>query len=575
MTDTISLSSLDRSFADFIVRIESKHCEKLWIGAALASAVSCRGDVCLDLDAAQNYSVRDSGGGEELPVPPMDVWVRELSGCSAIGKPGDFTPLVLDESGRLYLHRSWDAEKKVAEDILARISLGQIPNGMENSLLERYFPEGCSDRHQREAARSAMVNRFTVITGGPGTGKTSTVARILLMQAEMNTHGPLRIVLAAPTGKAAARLKQSLDHSFDRMDLDSAVRERLPGEVVTVHRLLGAQPGRARFRRNKDNQVPCDLLVVDEASMVDLSLMARLLEALPAESRLILLGDRDQLSSVEAGAVLADLCSGIGASRHSSDSAAVIQLTKSYRFDENSGIGVLSRLVQRGDGAAAVELLNSGLYGDLVWRILPSPAEFHTEFRAAVQKGFAGFALAVSPEEALDALEQFRVLTPHREGAVGVVSLNRLAETVLALDSTGNGRPAYRPLMVSGNNYEMELFNGDIGVATGDKECGDIFFTSSVGGVRRVTAVRVPSHESAFAMTIHKSQGSEFDRVLIVLPDRMSPVLCREMLYTAITRARSGLEIWGTEAVLVEAIQRTSVRRSALAEHLGRQGRFV
>ncbi len=274
--------------------------------------------------------------------------------------------------------------------------------------LDRYFPSEGDERDlQREAALAALSRRFTVISGGPGTGKTTTVARILALLVELADGAPPRIMLAAPTGKAAMRLKQSIVHSVERLSISETVRSALPQEVSTIHRLLGVIPGRSAFRHNRDNPLPCDVLVVDEASMVDLPLMSRLLDALRADARVILLGDRDQLASVEAGAVLADICAVGSLSPFDGDRPAIVHLTKSYRFADESGIGRLSRLINAGDGDGALALLRSGLFSDVCWRPLPPAETFAESLTAAAGEGYAPFVRASDPAEALDALERF------------------------------------------------------------------------------------------------------------------------------------------------------------------------
>jgi exodeoxyribonuclease V alpha subunit len=576
--DAIQLSSLDHHFADFVTRIEGSHCDGLWIAAALVSSVTGRGHVCLDLPkAAGSGIVAYQPAGDPLQTPPADHWLELLSDCTTVGRPGDFTPLVLDSAGRLYLHRSWDSERRVAEGVLARSAALPVDAAALAAGLDRYFPPTAAESDlQREAALTALSRGFAVISGGPGTGKTTTVARILALMIELADGDPPRILLAAPTGKAAMRLNQSILNSFERMSLSENVRSALPREVSTVHRLLGVIPGRSAFRHNRDNPLPCDVLVVDEASMVDLPLMSRLLDALRNDARVILLGDRDQLASVEAGAVLADICAGGGPDTGiSGDRPAIVHLTRSYRFSDESGIGRLSRLINAGDGDGALALLKSGLYQDVCWRPLPSAEAFADAFTVAACEGYAPFARSAVPAEALEALERFRVLAPHRTGRHGVGELNRLIDTALSrLRPTGSSSIALKPVMITGNTYDLGLFNGDTGVLVGAAGDGtEAFFPDPGSRVRRVSALRLPAHETAFALTIHKTQGSEFDGVLVILPNQMSDVLSRELLYTAVTRARNYVEIWGDEEVFRKAVERRIERSSGLRDRLWKGGR--
>lgn len=602
--ETFRLGSLDHHFACFIERLDSAPCDELWLAAALASNAAGRGHVCIDLEQAAGGEVQPFlPAATPLRAPGAERWRAALAPCDTVGRPGDYTPLVLDGAGRLYLHRSWDHERRVAEGILSRLAPQAVDGERLRRGLDRYFPPTADTPDlQRVAAAAAVTRRFTVISGGPGTGKTSTVARILALLIELAGEREPAIALAAPTGKAALRLRQTLLEATQRLGLSAAVRERLPNRVETIHRLLGVVPGSASFRHNRANPLTCDALVVDEVSMVDLPLMARLLEALPETARIVLLGDRDQLASVEAGAVLADICdrgvrhpfsAGFRAlaedlcgplpaesepaptDNHLPLADGIIHLTTSHRFGAESGIGSLSRLINAGDGAAALDLLRCGTHEDLAWRPLPPAGGFEAAFRGAALEGFGGYARAATPEAALAELERFRVLSPHREGGCGVMNLNRLAGDALGV-RRGEGEPWPRllPVMVTANSYELGLFNGDTAVLMDDPESGRraAFFPDPEGGLRRLSPLRLPAWEPAFALTVHKCQGSEFERVLLILPERMSEALSRELLYTAVTRARRRVEIWGDGEVFRRAVERRIERSSGLRERLWGRG---
>ncbi len=448
-----------------------------------------------------------------------------------------------------------------------------------------------------------MTKRFSVISGGPGTGKTTTVAKILVLLLEQSGID-LEIALAAPTGKAAARLKESIISSKNKgssepgyLDCPDRVKEAIPEEASTLHRLLGFISGSPYFRHDQENPLTADIVVVDEASMVDMALMSKLLQALLPRTRLILLGDKNQLASVEAGAVLGDICDtgnihsfskkfcrdfkevtggGILVFPEGSDnpsiSDCIVQLQTSYRFDENSGIEALSRAVNTGDRAKAETILTSGKYTDLVWK--PLPGDLMRTIEDTVIKGYESYLKSLEdPGSIFDLFDRFRILCALREGPFGVIAVNRLAERILKnaglINPVGRWYEG-RPVMITRNDYTLNLFNGDVGIVLRDPETGDhrVFFPLSGGEYRKIHPVRLPEHETVFAVTVHKSQGSEFDSVSLVLPDRDTPVLTRELLYTGITRARDNVEISGTLDVFKMAVSRRIERTSGLRDAL-------
>ena len=307
-------SDIDRHFADFLLRLEGREEPKLWLAAALASSATQSGNVCVDLESIAGESLSEQENEtSENRAPDLSAWVSVLKQSKVVGEPGDFRPLVLDQASRLYLYRYWKYERQVADALreLANSDLFDFdPTLVEKGLSTLFPPQGGEGLDwQRLAALTMILRRFSLVTGGPGTGKTSTVLRILaLLLAQPGLEG-MRIALAAPTGKAAARLKEAVQQSKETLDVTAEVLARIPEEASTLHRLMGFMPGSRTFRHNRGNPLPFEMIVVDEASMVDLPLMAKLLDALPGDARLLLLGDRDQLASVEPGAVFGDICS--------------------------------------------------------------------------------------------------------------------------------------------------------------------------------------------------------------------------------------------------------------------------
>ena len=524
MNGELQFSALDRQFGSFIERLHGRPAPQLREAAMLVSRRRAEGHICIP--------------------------VQELPASSTVGSGEAFTPLVLDR-GQLYLRRYWEYEQHLARVILARAASTTKP-----------LRQRAAD-WQQVAAENAVARNFSVITGGPGTGKTHTVRMILRLLREQDGGAELKITLAAPTGKAAARLSDAL-------------RGEAAEEATTIHRLLGTIPDSPYFRHNAERPLTADVVIVDEASMVDLALMAKLIDAVPLTSRLILLGDRDQLASVEAGNVLSDICAAAEAEQ-SPLHGAVVQLQKNYRFGATGGIYTLSHAVNAGDADAAVAALQRVEDDEVQWRKLPAAPDLADAIGTRIVAGFRSSLETPDPATALAHLQEFRVLCALRHGPFGVESLNSLAEEALAgagLLHPRSGWYAGWPVMITRNDHNLGLFNGDSGIILPDPEAGGelrAFFISAEGKLRRFLPSRLPLHETAFALTVHKSQGSEFDRLLLLLPENDSPILTRELLYTGITRARRAVEIWSNEEILRAAIARRTERTSGLREALSEQ----
>lgn len=596
-----ALSDLDWHFARTLSDIAGENDDVVRLAAALVSRAVAQGHVCLDLAAATGEVELVAEDGEPLTVrlPAAAQWHTALAASAVAGPPASAAPLVLD-GDRLYSRRYWRYETRFAELVRARCTdVEPALTATEiAAALDRLFgaPAEATD-WQRVAAVVALHRRLCIVSGGPGTGKTFTVAKILALLAENHrraTGGMPAVVLVAPTGKAANRLGESLRETAPRLVCDEEVRELLRGKPMTIHRALGRRARtRTGFVHDESNPLRADVLVVDEASMVDVALMARLFAALRPPARVILLGDRDQLASVEAGAILADLCGDGGGVAYSRAMAArigvygggataavpaattvapladsVVVLSRNYRYGGASGIGQAATAINRGDAAALFDILDSPKYADVS---LAAPIDRDGDaLMERIDGALAGLFKAQDIAERLRALTGFRVLCAVRRGPFGVEQLNRVVEARFRAAGWIEGEREFypgRPIMVVQNDAETRLFNGDVAVvAESSGEMRACF--PDPDGVRLVSPGRLPSHETVYATTIHKSQGSEFDEVAVVLPDKASPLLTRELLYTAVTRARGRVTIHATPEIVSRAVQRRVERASGLPDRL-------
>jgi exodeoxyribonuclease V alpha subunit len=550
--------------------------ESVRLAVALAVRAVRQGSVCVDLgsfgDAAPSGATETAG--EPLPWPAAAGWLDRVA-----AGPLAQRSVVRADHGLLYLDRYWREEQQVRDDLVAR--LGAPAPAVDESLLERsaarLFP-GDAYAEQRAAALSTARRPTTVLTGGPGRGKTTTVAGLLALLAEQTEHAGgrrLRIALAAPTGKAAARMQEAVTASLGahpepgRPEFTADDRRRLAGlQAGTLHRLLGWRPGSStRFRHDRSNRLPHDVVVVDETSMVSLTLMARLLEAVRPDARLVLVGDPDQLASVEAGAVLADLVTGLG----ERDTDVVAALVTDHR-SESAAITRLAAAIQGGDPDAALAVLAAG--DGAVELVHPDDASGLTGLQDELTRhalDVRGLALAGDAVGALAAAERHRLLCAHREGPWGVAHWNRQVERWL-----GEASDAYlgaavgaewypgRPVLITANDYGLGLFNGDTGVVLAEGE----HLRAHISGGASFAVSRLGDVETLHAMTVHKSQGSQAETVTVLLPDEASPLLTRELFYTAVTRARRRVRVVGTPDAVRAAVDRRARRATGLAARL-------
>ena len=537
--------------------------EQVLLATALAVRAVRQGSTCVDLATVADLPLEDDPA---LPWPDVPAWQASVGRSPLVG-----VRVLRVDNGLLYLDRYWREEVQVCDDLLARLArpAPQVDTAALDAGVLRVFPAAGYDE-QRTAARAAAERWTTVLTGGPGTGKTTTVAGLLALlaeQAELESGGArrLRIALTAPTGKASARLQESVD--AETRALPAADRARL-GELKasTLHRLLGWRPDSStRFRHDRGNRLPHDVVVVDETSMVSLTMMARLLEAVRADARLVLVGDPGQLASVEAGAVLADLVDGFGRR----DVSPVAALTTAHRF--GGGIAELATALRGDDADRVVEVLRSG--GD-VELVDPADERAMAAFRATVTEAALAVRLAAEAgdaEAAVAALDRHRLLCAHREGPYGVTGWNRQVERLVA-DRTGvthyDEWYAGRPVLVTANDYGQGLYNGDLGVTVRLVDGRLRVVVPGADGLKEFATTRMAGVQTVHAMTVHKSQGSQAREVSVVMPPDDSPLLTHELFYTAVTRAQDKVRVIGTEESVRAAVARTVQRASGLARRL-------
>ncbi len=637
------ISNLDYYCSLILCRTAKENDPVILLSVAFTSMASIRGNVCLDIDEfagktlSWNDSVSPESGHSCLKFPEKNNWIESIENSSIIGKSTEY-PLVFDGKSRLYLARYYDFQQRIVENIIQRMQKkpDDVDVNILNQGLDRLFPcaqssdfqEPVTENHeikkiknsfekksgieaidmmdegiriQRQAAMNAVLRKFTIISGGPGTGKTFICEKIIELlndQADAASLPHPGIIAVAPTGKAASKLKNGL----------------------TIHRMLGASNRSNQFLHSKETPIQCDVVIIDEASMIDIALMARLLEAVPDNARLIMLGDKNQLASVEAGAVFGDIC------RSKLMSDVLTDLKYNFRSNGNSGIDKLAKAVNSGDTLEVEKLLLNNCHGadpdlpgfasqqkmkvtrsfckDFLIKkeddicFVETNNEANGRIKDEIVKEYLQFMKEDDPETALEQFAKFRILCAHRKGYYGTEYFNAMTESLLR--SLIKDDFYKKPVMVNVNDYYKNLFNGDTGIVVKTKDGTAKVFIKKEIEKKRINNYKkdkkdignsgqessgnastvltsflfsdFPPHEDAFAITVHKSQGSEFDHVLLVIPDILTPVVTRELLYTGITRAKQKLTIAGNIEVIKEAVSLSVHRNSAITELIDSYG---
>jgi exodeoxyribonuclease V alpha subunit len=521
------------------------------VSCALVSKSLSEGHICLDpVSMAGSQKPLSETNSLVFTYPDAETWTQALKESSMVSE-GLQTPLVLDSAGKLYLARYFDFQNRLVDNIAQRVSLSEVP--MEEILMDEalmnFFPNGANHLlPQKNVVKNALFKKFTLISGGPGTGKTFVISIIktLLHLLPKKKGDPIqRIICLAPTGKAASKLE----------------------EGSTIHSVLRPLVHGPGFYFNSKNPLNADVLIIDEASMIDLPLLVRLLEAVPLETRIIMTGDKHQLTSIQAGAVFSDLCS------VNELHTQTFTLDYNFRSRGKTGIEKLSNAINDRNIQDFESLLLSCDYPDLVFEDYHDAKSVMTTLQNHITKEYRPFGNAKNEEEALSKLDDFRVLCAHNKGDYGTLQINHLCEKILrSLNNSGmEERPFIKAVMVTSNDYKKGLFNGDTGVAIEKNGKTTAFFKGLDNKLKQYRYSDLPSHEAAFAITIHKSQGSEFDSVLMVIPDRFSPVVTRQLLYTGVTRAKKKVILIGNLDIMKAAIRMNTIRHSGIKECLGKK----
>ena len=542
------LSDLDYHFARSMAKAFNESDPIVLASCALVSKFLFEGHVCVDVSGLSGtLRLISEITGDQVQFPDLNAWTTSLQKSSMVSDTTR-TPLVMDDGLCLYFSKYYDFQNRLAKNIAQRICVpaAGMDESMVDGMLASCFTEDSEPiRCQKNAVKAAILNWFTIISGGPGTGKTTVTAvikKILIDHATTQGQPEPRIMCVAPTGKAASKMDQG----------------------STIHSILKPLKSGPGFFYHRHNLLSTDVMIIDEASMIDIALLTRLLEAVPLTARVIILGDRHQLSSIQAGSVFSDICTVKALSAH------IFQLDYNFRSKGKTGIENLSKAINENDAQTLEGILTAGLYPDVVFDPIGDRTLVEATICPHILEGYRSFGLADTIETALDRLDDFKILCAHNSGPYGVLQVNHVCENILRSDRNFAIQDKFfkRMIMVTANDYKKGLFNGDTGIVFEKKEGVNTFFKSTDNTIKHYRASDLFGVDTAFAITIHKSQGSEFETVLIIVPDKLSPVMTRQLLYTGVTRAKTRVIIAGDIHIIKKAIRVSIKRNSGLSTSL-------
>lgn len=557
-----SITSIE--FAHFLLDMFPTIDDNVLLAGFLALQATIQGDTHLDIHSIESQ-IAGEEGLEGFVFPERELWIQSLQQSEVICSPGEQGILILEDQRYLYVHKYWFYENSIAAWVSERV---RSHNHVSRVLIDDLASS--DNEEQNKAIELSLSSPFSIISGGPGTGKTYTVFKIILahIRKALSEGHNSRVALCAPTGKAAARLIEAISSNLDQAVLQEDEQALFPAQAQTIHSLLGVNRN-GSFKHHKGHKLAYDLIVVDEASMIDVGLMYRLTQAISLHTNVLLLGDKDQLSSVEAGSVFGDLCIGLseGADEHPLRNHGTL-LQKSYRFKEDSDIKHISDLIIQEDHVGLKSFFELKKDTFLEWG---GDVNVSWLFKEHVRPHYLEYVQEKDLAEAFRIFSSQKILSPIRKSQFGVDWLNGYFEqrikSELNIPASQTWYPG-RPILITANDPSLKLANGDTGICYFEGKKPVIYFTSFDGEYFSVDAERIDNYELAYVSTVHKSQGSEYEKVLLLLPDQENRILSKQLLYTAVTRARKSILIVGTGDILLKSLKNKVVRYTGLSRKL-------